>query len=62
MARRYTKRKKTLPKKIKIYGYVRVSTEEQAREGLSLDVQIAKIEVYALLYDFVLIEIICDEG
>ena len=43
-------------------GYVRVSTEEQAREGVSLDNQKYKIKAYAELNDFQLIEIVADEG
>lgn len=47
---------------LKVYGYVRVSTEEQAKEGLSLPAQKAKIKAYAQLNDLELIEIIADEG
>ena len=46
----------------KAVGYVRVSTEEQAREGVSLENQEAKIKAYCELNDFVLIEIVADEG
>lgn len=46
----------------KAVGYVRVSTEEQAREGISLDNQKSKIKAYAELNDFELIEILADEG
>jgi len=35
-----------MARKIKAVGYVRVSTEEQAREGLSLDAQEEKIKAY----------------
>ena len=37
-------------------GYVRVSTEEQAREGISLENQKAKIKAYCELNDFALLE------
>lgn len=43
-------------------GYVRVSTENQAREGWSLDAQREKIELYCRLHDLALSEIIADEG
>jgi DNA invertase Pin-like site-specific DNA recombinase len=43
-------------------GYVRVSTEDQAREGVSLDNQRTKIEVYCLLKDLELREVIEDAG
>ena len=46
----------------KAIGYVRVSTEEQAREGISLENQGAKIKAYAQLNDLDLIEVIADEG
>jgi site-specific DNA recombinase len=43
-------------------GYVRVSTEEQAREGISLENQRAKIEAYCALHDLGLLEIVEDAG
>lgn len=43
-------------------GYVRVSTEEQAREGISLAHQRAKIEAYADLHDIELVDVVADEG
>ena len=47
---------------MKAIGYVRVSTEEQAKSGLGLEAQIAKIKAYAELFDIELTEIIMDEG
>lgn len=47
---------------LKVYGYIRVSTEDQAKEGLSLDAQKAKIQAYAHLNDLELLDIIADEG
>lgn len=52
--------KPTLP--IKAIGYCRVSTEEQAREGVSLSNQQEKIRAYASLRDMELVEIITDAG
>jgi DNA invertase Pin-like site-specific DNA recombinase len=46
----------------KAVGYVRVSTDEQAREGISLENQRAKIEAYCGLNDLELIDIIEDAG
>jgi site-specific DNA recombinase len=43
-------------------GYIRVSTEEQARGGVSLENQEAKIRAYAALNDLDLIRVIADEG
>ncbi|MGO9569673.1 MAG: recombinase family protein [Desulfomonilaceae bacterium] len=47
---------------MKAIGYVRVSTEEQARGGISLDMQRAKIEAYASLEEMELVEIVEDAG
>jgi site-specific DNA recombinase len=47
---------------MKAIGYVRVSTEEQAREGISLENQRAKIQAYCKLHDFELDDIIEDAG
>jgi site-specific DNA recombinase len=43
-------------------GYVRVSTEEQSREGVSPEMQRVKIRQYAELYDLSLVEIVQDAG
>lgn len=45
----------------KAVGYVRVSTEDQAKEGVSLEAQRAKIEAYCKLNEFELIEIYEEE-
>ncbi len=47
---------------IKVLGYIRVSTEEQAERGVSLDAQQAKLTAYAALYDLELVEVIVDAG
>jgi DNA invertase Pin-like site-specific DNA recombinase len=47
---------------MKVLGYVRVSTEEQATNGQSLDAQKAKLEAYANLYDLELLRVIVDAG
>jgi site-specific DNA recombinase len=43
-------------------GYIRVSTDEQAREGVSLDMQITKIRQYCDLSNLTLIAIYGDPG
>ena len=43
-------------------GYIRVSTEEQAREGVSLENQKQKIVAYCDIYGLNLVEIIEDAG
>lgn len=46
----------------RVVGYIRVSTEDQAREGVSLDAQRAKLEAYALAMDIELVAIHEDAG
>ena len=43
-------------------GYIRVSSEEQANEGVSLDAQRAKVQGYADLYGLELVAIEVDAG
>jgi site-specific DNA recombinase len=47
---------------MKAVGYIRVSTNEQARESVSLDNQRARIEAYCLYKHFELIDMIEDAG
>ncbi len=47
---------------MKTIGYIRVSTDEQAREGISLESQKAKITAYCELNDLELVGIIEDAG
>lgn len=47
---------------MKVIGYVRVSTEEQASHGVSLAAQEAKLRAYADLYDLELTAVIVDAG
>jgi len=49
-------------KRMKAVGYIRVSTEEQVRKGISLEVQEDKVKKYADLHNLRLTEIIRDEG
>ncbi|MDA8084003.1 MAG: recombinase family protein [Nitrospiraceae bacterium] len=56
-----TKTKRGMKMK-KAVGYIRVSTTEQATEGISLDNQKSKIAAYCALNDLELIEIIEDAG
>lgn len=43
-------------------GYIRVSTNEQAKEGISLRHQEEKIKAYAALHEMELVEVVRDEG
>ena len=45
-----------------VIGYIRVSTTGQAQDGVSLEMQEAKIKAYCTLNDLDLAEIICDAG
>ncbi len=47
---------------MKAIGYIRVSTIEQANEGVSLDNQKVKIKAYAEVKDFELLDVIEDAG
>ena len=47
---------------MKAVGYVRVSTEQQAGEGVSLEAQKAKIEMWCKANDCELIEVFVDAG
>jgi len=47
---------------MKAVAYLRVSTEEQAQAGVSLDAQEEKIKAYCMAKDWQLIRIIRDEG
>src|SRR3954469_45725 len=47
---------------MRVIGYIRVSTEEQASEGVSLDAQRCKLEAYAKLYELDLVAVEVDAG
>ena len=47
---------------VKALGYIRVSTEDQARDGWSLTAQREKIHLYCQLHDLLLVDLISDEG
>src|SRR5262245_43277710 len=47
---------------MKVLGYIRVSSEEQASHGQSLGAQRAKLEQYAALYELELVDGIEDAG
>jgi len=47
---------------MRVIGYVRVSTEEQATSGVSLSAQAAKVRAYSDLYNLDLLDVIEDAG
>lgn len=47
---------------MRVIGYVRVSTQEQASTGVSLDVQAQKLRKYCELHELTLLRIEADEG
>lgn len=47
---------------MKAIGYIRVSTNEQATQGVSLEAQRAKIRAYCDLYSLELVEVLEDAG
>jgi len=47
---------------VKVIGYIRVSTDEQANHGHSLAAQEAKLRAYAELYELDLVDLVVDAG
>ncbi len=45
-----------------LIGYIRVSTRQQADEGVSLEAQRRKIQLYCELYDHALVDVCEDAG
>jgi len=45
-----------------VLGYVRVSTDEQAAEGVSIEMQTTKLKLYCELHGLNLVDIIVDAG
>lgn len=52
----------TAKPKTRTVAYVRVSTERQATQGVSLEAQVSKLQAYAQLYDLEIVETITDAG
>lgn len=53
---------KPMVKTPQVFGYVRVSTDEQAQDGVSIDAQKAKITAWCTANDVTLINIFVDKG
>ena len=52
----------TMPRRLRAVGYVRVSTDQQAQEGVSLDAQQVRIRAHCVSQDLDLVDIIVDDG
>jgi site-specific DNA recombinase len=52
----------TAPAQVRAVGYVRVSSEDQAREGVSLAAQAERIAAYAAAKGWALVAVVRDEG
>jgi DNA invertase Pin-like site-specific DNA recombinase len=57
-----TARKSDTSTQQQVFAYICVSTEEQARDGVSLDTRQAKIQAWCELNDAVLVATFVDEG
>lgn len=47
---------------MRLIGYIRVSTDEQARDGRSLSIQDLQLQRYCELYGHELVDVVVDEG
>jgi DNA invertase Pin-like site-specific DNA recombinase len=47
---------------MQVVGYTRVSSEDQARDGVSLDAQREKVRLFAELHTLDLVEVIVEAG
>lgn len=56
------KARKENGERVRAVGYIRVSSKEQADEGVSLDAQRGKLDAYAGLYDIDMVTVLADEG
>jgi DNA invertase Pin-like site-specific DNA recombinase len=50
------------PQPTRVVGYVRVSTEQQVEDGVSLEAQKKKLDAYAVALDLELVDVIEDAG
>jgi site-specific DNA recombinase len=50
------------PRRLRAVGYVRVSTDQQAQEGVSLDAQQVRIRAHCISQDLDLVDLIIDDG
>src|SRR5947209_965803 len=51
-----------MKKPVRVVGYVRVSSDQQAESGLSLAAQESKLRAYAVATDLELVDVVVDAG
>lgn len=47
---------------MKVLGYARVSTDDQARDGVSIDAQVERVTAYCIAKDWDLVNVVIDGG
>lgn len=52
----------SIARRMRAVGYVRVSTEQQAQEGVSLDAQRSRLKAHCVAQDIALVDLIVDDG
>ena len=52
----------TAPRRLRAVGYVRVSTDQQAQEGVSLEAQQTRIRAHCVSQEIELVDLIIDDG
>jgi len=51
-----------VPRRLRAVGYVRVSTDQQAKEGVSMDAQQVRIRAHCISQEIDLVDIVIDDG
>jgi site-specific DNA recombinase len=51
-----------MPRRLRAIGYVRVSTDQQAQEGVSMDAQQVRIRAHCISQEIDLVDIVIDDG
>lgn len=58
----HNKKRSSVPQRMRCVAYLRVSSLDQAENGISLDAQREKVESYAALYDLAVVAVEVDAG
>lgn len=62
MSRKRTAQGSAQAGRMRVVGYVRVSTEQQAQEGVSMDAQRSRLRAHCQAQDITLVDIVTDDG